>query len=429
MNNSYDGSNTKNLLKISTPSSLSSNNIINKYGVKVDDAILFRKLLQNRYKEDLDNLINIKANESQNIKNKENDEFSKIQRMNDKYNLEKINQISLFKEYNSYNEKEAEEKKQKMKELKENQHKEYLEKINAINMENEITKKINQEKKEQLRLQIEKDLIEYRQKKFKEQQKEKKESEEYILNKINNDIFLDSEKKYRSMLSKMNNNIYKNALRYNEYLHDGKNNDYINNNNSIKEIYNIKDDLQFNQKINEIKQKEKEEKMLQILNNNKIQKEKSNMQKKLEKELKEQRLLDQQKYRIFLDKQKIEHRNNSNSNKVLVSSGEQLLMPSYRYSNVPKSLIDYTLSKNYSVSNTIKKEVSPKKFYLGDSTLKHNPITFPVEDISPKKYIINQVNKQNINNNRKLSNSVDYRYNFRSVDASQNRNIFNDNNL
>ena len=309
-----------------------------------------------------------------------------------------------------------------MKELKENQHKEYLEKLNSINMEKEITKKINKEKKEQLRLQIEKDLIEYRQKKFKEQQKEKKESEEYIHNKINNDIFLDSEKKYRSMLSKMNNNIYKNALRYNEYLHDGKHNDY--NNNEIKEIYNIKDDLQFNQKINEIKQKDKEEKMLQILNNNKLQIEKNNMQKKLEKELKQQKLLDQQKYRIFLDKQKIEHRNNSN--KVLISSGEQLLMPSYRYSNVPKSLIDYTLSKNYNVSNTIKKEESPKKFYLGDSTLKHNPITFPVDDISPKKYIINQVNKQNLNNNRKLSNSVDYRYNYRSVDVNQNRNIFNE---
>ena len=136
MNNSYDGNNMKNLLKMNTPSSFSSNNIINNYGVKVDDAILFRKLLQNRYKEDLDYLINIKANESQNIKNKENDEFSRVQRMNDKYNLEKINQISLFKEYNSYNEKEAEEKKQKMKELKENQHKEYLEKLNSINMEN-----------------------------------------------------------------------------------------------------------------------------------------------------------------------------------------------------------------------------------------------------------------------------------------------------
>ena len=223
------------------------------------------------------------------------------------------------------------------------------------------------------------------------------------------------------MLSKMNNNIYKNALRYNEYLHDEKNNGYNNNSNKINEIYNIKDDLQFNQKIYELKQKEKEEKMQQILNNNKLQREKNNIQKKLEKELKEQKLLDQQKYRIFLDKQKIEHRNNSNSNKVLISSGEQLLMPSYRYSNVPKSLIDYTLSKNYSVANTIQKEESPKKFYLGDSTLKHNPITFPVDDISPKKYIINQVNKQNQNsNNRKLSNSVDYRYNFRSVDVNQN---------
>ena len=119
MNNSYDDNNMKNLLKMNAPTSFSSKNIINKYGVKVDDAILFRKLLQNRYKEDLDYLSNIKSNESQNINNKENDEFSKVvQRMNDKYNLEKINQQSLFKEYNSYNEKEAEEKKTKDERIK-----------------------------------------------------------------------------------------------------------------------------------------------------------------------------------------------------------------------------------------------------------------------------------------------------------------------
>ena len=134
MNNSYDGSNMKNLLKMNTTSSFSSNNIINnKYGVKVDDAVLFRKLQKNGDKEDFDYLINIKKNTSQNIKNKENDEFSNfVQRMNDKYNLEKIKQQSLFKEYNSYNEKEAEEKRQKMKELKKNQHKEYLEKLNFL---------------------------------------------------------------------------------------------------------------------------------------------------------------------------------------------------------------------------------------------------------------------------------------------------------
>ena len=195
MNYSYDSRSYKNLLNTNIPSSSSSNNIINNYGVKVDDALLFRKILQNRYREDLDNIIRQKRSDSQNSQNQNNDDLSKIQRMNDKYKLEKMAQKSLFKQYNSYNEKEAEEKKQKMKELKDNQYKEYLQKVNLMNKENEITKIINNEKRENLRLQMEKDLIEYRQKKFREKQIEKKESEEYIQNKIKNDIFLDLENK------------------------------------------------------------------------------------------------------------------------------------------------------------------------------------------------------------------------------------------
>ena len=116
-----------NYLKSINPSLSSSNKIINNYGVKVDDTVLFRKMLQNKYREDLDDLIRQKKRESQNIKNQEGEDANKFQRMNDKYNLEKRTQQALFREYNIYNEKEAEEKKQKMKELRENQYKEYLE--------------------------------------------------------------------------------------------------------------------------------------------------------------------------------------------------------------------------------------------------------------------------------------------------------------
>ena len=49
------------------------------------------------------------------------------------------------------------------------------------------------------------------------------------------------------MISKMNDNIYKNALKYNVYLKESKNNN----------IYNIKHDLNFNQKIAELKEKKR----------------------------------------------------------------------------------------------------------------------------------------------------------------------------
>ena len=413
MNLSIDNTNLYNSFKLNLPSSYSAKNIINNYGVKVDDAILFRRLLQNKYREDLDSIISQKKKDSRNIENNDND-LSRIMKMNDRYKFEKITQQSLLKELNAYNEKEAEEKKQKMKELKESQYKEYLEKLNSINLEKEISNKINQEKKEQLRFQIEKDLIEYRQKKLKEKQKEKKEYEEYIHNKMNSDIFLDSEKKYRSKISKMNDNIYKNALRYNDYLKENKNNN----------IYNIKDDLSFNQKITELKEKEEKEKKIQLNNNIKIQKEKNDLQNIYELELKKQKLLEQQNYREFLDRQKNEHKNNKN---ILISSGEQLLMPSYRYSNIPKSLINYTLHSNNSiVNNTLKNEETPKKFYLGDSSLKHNPITCPIEDSSSRKYIINQLYRQNKINNKKQRKSFDNRFNFISTDFDVNKITSND---
>ncbi len=412
MNRSFDNYKNGNYLNLNNPYSSSSKNIINNYGIKVDDAVLFRKMLQNKYREDLDDLIRLKKNESQNINNQNNEDssLSRVQRMNERYNLEKMTQQALFKEYNIFNEKEAEEKKQKMKELKENQYKEYLEKLNSINTEKEITKMINQEKKEQLRKQIENDLVEYRKKKFNEKQKEQEEIQNYLIDRKNNDAFYNIEKKYRSKISKMNNNIYKNALIYNDYLNEGKNND----------IFKIKDDLKFNQKIAEIKQKEKQEKLKQDINNIKIQKQRNNIQNMLEQEIKEQKLLEQKNYKNFLDKQKIEQKNHNNN--ILITSGEQLLMPSYRYSNVPKSLINYTLNKSSSVKRNLNIDDSPKrKFYLGDSSLRHNPITCPIEDTSPKKYILSQLYRQQQLSKPKLN--TDNQLSFLSSDFGINNNF------
>ena len=374
-------------------SSLSSNNMINNnFNIKVDEEYLFRRMLKNKYKEDLDNFVLQKKNSTQNLKKEYDDYFSKIQRMNDKYNLEKISNQMIFKEYNSFNEKEAEKKRQKNRELKESQTQEYLQEINKINFQNELSRKLNQEKKDKLRLQLEQDLMDYRKRKFDEKQKEKKETEEFIINEINNDIFLKSEKRYRLKISRMNNNIYRNALLYNDYLNEGKN----------KDLFNSKNDLIFNQKVAEMKQKEKQEKMLQSMDNIKIQKQKNLLKDIYEQQMKDQKLLDQKNYREFLDKQKFEHKKNK-SNNILLSSGEQLLMPGYRYSNVPKPLINYTFGRNLSVVNNFKNEdETNKKFYLGDSTLKHNPITCPVEDLSPRKYILSQIYKEQ---NRRFKSS------------------------
>lgn len=389
----------------------SSDNIINNnYNIKVDEEKLFRRMLNKKYKEDLDNLIKQKKSESQSLPNLNNEDFSKIQRMNDKYNLEKISQQAIIKEYSSYNEKEAQEKQQKLKELKENQYKDYLKQYNTFNYETQLINKQLQEKKEQLRQQVENDLLAYRVKKLVEKENEKKEIDKYITNRVNNDYFANSEKQYHSKISKMNNNIYKNALIYNEYINKGKNND----------LFAIKNDSIFNQKVSEMKQNEKNQEKLQIINDSKIQKHKSDLQNMYERQLREQKLFDQQNYRYFLDKQAFEHKNNNNNKNILISSGEQLLMPSYRYSNVPKPLINYTFNRNYSTinSNNFNNEKMIKNFYLGDSTLKHNPITCPVEDFTPKKYIISQLYKQNQKTD-KPKNNIDKQLNYLSYDLGK----------
>ena len=211
----------------------------------------------------------------------------------------------------------------------------------------------------------------------------------------------------------MNNNIYENALRYNDYLNEGKHND----------LFNVKNDLIYNKKVAEIKEKEKHEKMLQTIQNLKLQEQKKNIQNMFEQELKEQKIQDQHNYKDFLDKQKAEQKNNNN---ILISSGEQLLMPSYRYSNVPKYLINYTLNRSASVNRNLNIDTPKKKFYLGDSTLEHNPITFPVEDTTNKKYILSQIYRQQLlNKNNSMNN--DNHLSFLSSDFGNNNNLLKDN--
>ena len=116
----------------------------------------------------------------------------------------------------------------------------------------------------------------------------------------------------------------------------------------------------------------------------------------------------QKNYRDYLDGQMQQRINARNSNRnILTESAEQLLMPSYKYPNLPQAVVKKAFDPLVYYSKT-PKSMSPllvdnnsmstgigsssamykeRGNYLGDSRLRHNPITCPVDDVEYNKYV------------------------------------------
>jgi hypothetical protein len=91
----------------------------------------------------------------------------------------------------------------------------------------------------------------------------------------------DSYNQYKDKIYKLNNNIYENALRYNDYMNGGKND----------ELFKVNNDLEYNKRIAELKDREKR---LNIINSNqqilRKYEEDNEKQKEIDRLMKEQRL-------------------------------------------------------------------------------------------------------------------------------------------
>jgi hypothetical protein len=114
----------------------------------------------------------------------------------------------------------------------------------------------------------------------------------------------------------------------------------------------------------------------------------------------------QKDYRSYLDQQIVK------SNPTRQDQGNQLIMPSYHYPNLPhatykkaiesidlvkKNQLFEKQNKYYSspaqyetiidYGNFITK-IGDKNYYLGDTRLKHNPIVYPLNDGEYNKYLL-----------------------------------------
>ena len=143
-------------------------------------------------------------------------------------------------------------------------------------------KQIEKEKKENLRQLQQEDLLNYYRRKDEERSLRDKELEKNLktMKERENKLF-DSYNQYKDKIYKLNNNIYENALRYNDYMNGGKND----------ELFKVNNDLEYNKRIAELKDREKR---LNLINSNqqilRKYEEDNEKQKEIDRLMKEQRL-------------------------------------------------------------------------------------------------------------------------------------------
>ena len=290
-------------------------------------------------------------------------------------------------------------------------------------------KKIEKEKKENLRQLQQEDLLNFYRRKDEERSLRDKELENNLktMKERENKIF-DSYNQYKDKIYKLNNNIYENALRYNDYMNGGKND----------ELFKVNNDLEYNKRIAELKDREKR---LNLINSNqqilRKYEEDNEKQKEIDRLMKEQRLNEQKNYRNILDKQSEERRNELKRirSDYYNMGKEQLMMPGYKHPNLPKPLEQYVLSNSLSTNfignnnNYTNYFNSQRRIdYLGDSNLKHNPITCPIDDLEYNKYVIDGLKRvydyteEKRYRDMKLNRSFSYSNNYSDYGGNYNLN-------
>ena len=290
-------------------------------------------------------------------------------------------------------------------------------------------KQIEKEKKENLRQLQQEDLLNFYRRKDEERSLRDKELENNLktMKERENKLF-DSYNQYKDKIYKLNNHIYENALRYNDYMNGGKND----------ELFKVNNDLEYNKRIAELKDREKR---LNIINSNqqilRKYEEDNEKQKEIDRLMKEQRLNEQKNYRNILDKQSEERRNELKRirSDYYNMGKEQLMMPGYKHPNLPKPLEQYVLSNSLSTNfignnnNYTNYFNSQRRIdYLGDSNLKHNPITCPIDDLEYNKYVIDGLKRvydyteEKRYRDMKLNRSFSYSNNYSDYGGNYNLN-------
>lgn len=301
-----------------------------------------------------------------------------------------MSQQVLMREFDLFNEKEAMQKRMEKQNQREQSYNEYKNNLQQYQSMIDAQRQIEKEKKEKLRKEQENDLQNFYKKKDMERLERIKEGKNNIeLFQQENKRRLDSYSQYKSKIDSMNSRIYNNAMKYNEFVNGGANGDVFKTNN----------DFDFNKKIAEMHSKEKHDRLYNSAVYLKMREEEEKKQKNYDAMMQQQKVNNQQNYKSFLDQQNEQKKitRDLNRKSALTESAEQLLMPSYKYPNLPQPIkkkafdpLNYFEKQNSPIVNNYSTE---RPGYLGDSRLRHNPITCPVDDVEYNRYVSNDLNK------------------------------------
>ena len=372
------------------------------YGVRFDEMDLHKKGGQRQYKDDLEYLMSLKKDRHGDMNQKEWEAYNrKLHYMNDRYAYGELDRINFYKGMMKGYENEYNLKKETLRKRKEMENQEDRKRLVDYGTIEKVEKEKEREKKRKLFNEQMDDLDNFNRRKAANDIR-KREEDEKLLKNIPNE-----ENKwgmpYNEMQDKLkstNNKMYGNISNYNKLLGE-----VIDPN-----AFNAKNDLEFNKIIAEQKAKKRREDK----NNPNLTNEILKQNKEIEEEAKKKREEDKNRQKLY--KEYLDNQNNLDKLNKIKNKGDdmrpQLLMPAYYYPNLPEpiyhkardSLLASKEQENYfgkDMNNFFKGDVIRNTLldyegsnrYLGDSKLRHNPITCPVNDYYYNKYV-NKLKKE-----------------------------------
>ena len=372
------------------------------YGVRFDEMEKHRRGGQRQYKNDLEYLISLKNEHHGDMTQKEWEEYNrKLHYMNDRYAYGELDRINFLRGMMKGYENESDLKREKMRRMKLKQNEEERKKLVDVDAMTRIEKEKERERKRRLYNDQMDDLDKFNRRKELNYLKQKQEDEKIIKNFKNESDKWDLP--YNQMQDKLrnsNNRMFGNISKYNDILGDPID----------PKVFGAKNDLEFNKMIADQKELRRRQEKLNPNYYNELMKQK----KELEEDMKRKRENDinrQKLYKEYLDNQNQLDKLNKLKNQ-RDDMRPQLIMPSYYYPNLPEpiyhkardSLLASKNQENYfgknmnkffsgdASSNTLL-DYEGSSRYLGDSKLRHNPITCPVNDYYYNKYI-NRLKKE-----------------------------------
>ena len=366
------------------------------YGVRFEEMEEHKRGEQKQYKDDLEYLMSLKNEKHGDMTQKEWEAYNReLHYMNDRYAYGELDRVNFLRGMMKGYENESDLRRERRRKKKMIETEEERKKLIDVDAITRAEKEEERERKRQLYNDQMDDLDKFNRRKELNFLKRKKEDEKIIKNFKNESDKWDLP--YNQMQDKLRNSnsrMFGNISKYNDMLGDPID----------PRAFGAKNDLEFNKMIADQREfKRKQEKL-----NPNLTKEILRQKKDLEEDFKRKRENDinrQKLYKEYLDNQSQLDKLNRLKNQ-RDDMRPQLIMPSYYYPNLPEpiyhkardSLLASKNQENYfgkSMKKFFTEDASRNTLldyegssrYLGDSKLRHNPITCPVNDYYYNKYI------------------------------------------